>query len=92
MDFTYIVIKIGDKVFSTLRQKPKRGSKGKVRVGRRDDKYAREDEESLWCKGEFIEGRGHREFKKKPLPFELNIYSKKEKQECYIKQAKRFFW
>lgn len=79
MDFTYIVIKIGNRVFSTLRKKPTKGSKGKVKVGRRDDKYAREDEESLWCKGEFIEGKGHRPFKK-PVTFELNIYSKKKKE------------
>ena len=63
---TYIVLKIGDKVFSTeFFKKPKHTI----------DFLRKEETDNIWVKGEFTEKKGHVVLKK-PIPFELNIYVK----------------
>jgi len=65
---SYLVIKIGDKVYSTTAFERPQHSFDFRRSGEKDN---------IWCKGFFTEGKGHRKLKT-PIPFELNIYTMEE--------------
>lgn len=66
----YIVLKIGDKTFST-----KIGT-DTIAVAKLQLVKTKEigHENNLWLKGVFTEGKNHQPIR--PIPFELNIYTK----------------
>lgn len=69
----YLIVKIGDKIFST---KEDGENIGKINISN----FAHEDEgqEGRWMEGRFIETNKHKKLEK-PIPFVIDIYYKKVK-------------
>lgn len=73
----YVVIKIGDKVYSTTfsDMEGKDISTSMVQI---TETKGIGTQKNIWIKGKFTEGKGHKSID--AIPFEINIYSKTNKK------------
>jgi hypothetical protein len=76
----YIIIKIGDKTYSTSYSDIKNGKDISIAKNQAVDTAGIGKQNNLWIKGKFTEGKYHNKFDM-PIPFELNVYTKLEKGE-----------
>lgn len=70
----YIVIKIGDKIYSTSFSDIKNGKDISIAMKQLVDTKGIGEQENLWIKGSFTEGSKHEKLPTS-VPFEINIYS-----------------
>jgi len=69
----YVVIKIGDKVYSTTFSEIKTGKDIDISKLQLVDTKGIGKQQNLWIKGKLTEGKNHKKLEKKQQ-FELNIY------------------
>ena len=70
----YIVIKIGDQVYSTSYEEIKTGKDIDIRMLQKVNTKGIGKQDNLWIKGKFTEGKYHKKLDK-PVSFELNVYT-----------------
>lgn len=76
----YIVIKIGDKVYSTSFSEIKTGKDIDVAMKQLVDTNGIGEQDNLWVKGKFTESKKHQKLDEE-VPFEINVYTEIEDEK-----------